>query len=140
MTYGELEALLQATAATVLGGSGHFHCGDGTSLSSAVRGRGYPVVHVDPVQGTRSFERATKEATVTVGFFEKGGPDLSSAQLQAIYSRQEAVSTRFFYELEEHDGIGHVNVRDDKVENYTAEMLTGIASTFTLKLPITICS
>ncbi|GAA4434680.1 hypothetical protein GCM10023188_25900 [Pontibacter saemangeumensis] len=139
MTYGELEALLQAIAATVQRGTGHFHVGDGTSLALAVQGKGYPVIHVDPIAGKRSFERATKDARITIGFFEQGGPDLSAAQLQAIYSRQEAVSARFLFMLEEDGEIGNVSVSDSLVKNYTAELLTGIAVEFTLALPLS-CS
>jgi hypothetical protein len=139
MTYGQLEAYLESTAANLQRGTGHFHVGDGTSLALAVQQKGYPVIHVDPLDGKRSFDAATKDARITIGFFEKGGPDLSSAQRQAIYARQEALSTRFLFELEEDGKIGHVHVSDNLVHNYTAELLTGIAVSFTLNLPIELC-
>lgn len=139
MTYGELEALLQACAATVQRGAGHFHVGDSTSLAKAVQVNGYPVIHLDPIQGKRSIERATKDARVTIGFFEKGGADLSPSQLQAIYQRQEAISARFLFMLEEDGELGNINVSDALVKNYTAEMLTGIAVEFSLQLPLDLC-
>lgn len=131
--------MLQTTAATVQRGTGHFHCGDGTSLEAAVRLNGYPVIHLDPIQGKRNIERATKDARIWIGFFEKGGPDLSAAQLRAIYDRQEAISARFLFMLEEDGEIGNIQVSDALVKNYTAEMLTGIGIDFTLNLPLS-CS
>ncbi|MEJ8803141.1 hypothetical protein [Pontibacter sp. H249] len=97
------------------------------------------MIHLDPIAGTRNIESGNKTANIALGFFEQGGEDTASAELQAIYKRQELASAEFLSMLQEEDGIGDITVRDSLVRNYTVHQLTGIACEFTLKLPINLC-
>lgn len=136
MTYAELEALIGQVALDNL--EGHFHCGGNISLKEAVDQHGYPVIHLDPLTGSRDIERGSKTAVITVGFFEQGG-DVSNTELKAIYDRQERASSKFLVMLQEEEEIGNISVRDTMVKNYTEMQLTGIACEFTLKLSMDLC-
>lgn len=139
MTYAALEELIKQVALGVLNGTGHFHCGNDESLKQAVEEHGYPVIHLDPIAGTRNIESGNKTASIAIGFFEQGGDDLNSMELQGIYQRQELVSAKFLSMLQEEDEIGDITVRDALVKCYTEHQLTGIACEFTLKLPMSLC-
>ncbi|GAB3822216.1 hypothetical protein [Pontibacter rugosus] len=139
MTYAELEALIGRIALDTLAGVGHFHCGGSDSLKQAVENHGYPVIDLDPITGTRNIETGNKVATITMGFFEKHENSPSASELQAIYSRQEAISARFLVMLDDEDDLGNIMVKDSLVPHHTAQNLAGIAIQFTLKLPISLC-
>lgn len=141
MTYAELESLMERLALDALEGSGHFHCGGSDSLKEAVEENGYPVIHLDPIDGNRNIARGSKRANIAIGFFEQGEAHMAAADLQAIYGRQEVVSARFLTMLQEEDEVGDIlDVRDTKVQSYTDQILTGLACSFTIKLPISLCS
>lgn len=140
MTYSELEALIERIAIQTQAGIGHFHCGTDITLEKAVEEKGYPVIYLDPITG----ERALKEgpgmmrANITLGFFEQGGEGLSAEERRAIFARQEAISTRFFLLLEEEE-LDFAVVRDSLIHKYTAQHLSGIACTLTIKAPLELC-
>lgn len=139
MTYAALEALIERIALDTLTGSGHFHCGGSDSLKQAVKEKGYPVIHLDPIAGSRDIERGHKTATIFIGFFEQHENSPSARELQAIYARQETVSARFLSMLQEEDEVGNIAVKDSLVPHHTSENLAGIACSFTLKLPMPLC-
>lgn len=141
MTYAELEALIERIALDTLGDTGHFHCGGSDSLKQAVKEKGYPVIHLDPISGNRNIATGNKRANIAIGFFEQHVENSPSAQeLQGIYSRQELVSARFLVMLQEEDEVGDIlDVKDTPIPHYTDQNLAGIACSFTLKLPMPLC-
>ena len=137
MTYAELQALIERVALDTMT-SGHFHCGNDSSLNGAVEEHGYPVIHLDPIDGNRNIATGNKVARITLGFFEQGG-DYSAAEEQALYARQEKISAKFLFMLQEEGEIGDIAVRDTPVKNYTSQKLSGWACELELKLPMPLC-